>query len=264
MSDSFNPGADPAGTGLAPAQNSPAPAQAPVKVGHNTVITSFNDDTVRQYDFDQYTGRRGQIDRIYLLRPNAIAKTRVHFHEKLRYVICNSIYEVKGNQDIQTSEAACCKMLGKSNLRFGALMMRYMTDPRTGNVIMPFQVPELRLWRFGVDKYVALRNIDSSFPLATHDLSVSCEEEQFQRLTIGAKPESIYLNPRFPADLKRQFEEWAEASLRKLPKEMGRIMADDAIQKELGQAVAAPATMQAGDAPITDFSAVIQSMAPLK
>lgn len=249
----FNPGANP--TGLA---NTQAPLPAPQKIGANTFVTNFGDESVRQYEFELFTGRTGVTDRIYLLRPFNIIRTRYHYSDRqnLKYVSCNSEYEVRGNQEILIREGECCRRLGKNNLRFGALVLRYITD-KAGVILKPFVMPEVRLWKFGVDKFTDLRSINTDFPLQNFDLAVTCTDEKYQKLTISAKRESIYLMPDFPAELKQQFESWAEASLPKVPRELGRQISDADLLKELGAASAAPATMQAGDQPIQSFSDVI-------
>jgi len=238
--------------GLVP--SSGARASTPARnVGNNVYQTGFDDETVKKYDFDNYKGRLNETDRIFLVRPKALIKARTHFHEaKLKSVRCNSKYEQTDKQELLIEEAGCCKMLGKSSLRFAALILRYVTD-RQGNLIRPFQPPELRLWLFSTDKYFTLKGINGDFPLDTVDLSVTCTEAQYQKMTILAKPpdQCIYRMPNFPQDLRKQIETWADASLPKIPGELGKQMTDADIAKELGQAGAAPARMTSADAPIS-------------
>jgi hypothetical protein len=255
MSGGFDPTAGQ--QGLVPNQSHGQTQTPQQQVGQNTYLTDFTDESVRQYEFELYNGRVGVTDRIYLLRPSRIVKTRRHFHDKTKFIICNSTYARNGDHEVMTSEAQCCKLLGSNNLTFGALVIRYVTD-KNGNLVRPFVMPELKLWRLGTDKYLQLKAIAKEWPLADHDLSVVCSDEKFQKMTIGALKQCIYRMQDFPADLKQQFEQWAETSAAKIPREMGKVMTDADILVALGQAAAgAPPTMQAGDAPITDFSSIV-------
>jgi hypothetical protein len=238
----------------------PSAPQSPVtpvqQIGNNVYMTGFQDESVKQYEFELYSGRVGQTDRIYLIRPTKILKTRRHFHEKTKFILCNSTYVRNGDHEMMTHEAECCKRLGSNNLTFGVLVVRYITD-KQGTLVRPFLMPELRLWRMGVDKYLQLKAIDKEWPLADHDLTANCSDEKYQKMTLGAVRQCIYKLPDFPPEIKTQFEQWADTSLPKLPREMGKTMTDAEILAALGQATGAPPTMQASDAPITDFSSIV-------
>lgn len=254
---------NPTPQGLVPA--TPPQAPTPIRtIAQNVHSTGFDDETVRKFDFDFYKGRLNETDRIYILNPRDLIKVRAHYHEKLKSVRCNSTFEQTGQQEVLTHEAGCCRALGKSDLRFGVLLLRYVTD-RAGNVIMPFQPPEMRLWRISVDKYLTLRDINKDFPLDTVDLSVTCTEAQYQKMTIGAKPPQncIYHHPQFPADLKRQIQAWVAASMPQLPEQMAKTMSDADILKELGQATAATPAMTQADAPMTGvFDDLVRAAGP--
>lgn len=239
----------------------PVVPQQPQQVGQNTYVTDFGDESVRQYEFELFNGRLGVTDRIYIMRPKSIVKTRQHYNDKTKFILCNSTYVRQGEMDVMTVEAECCKKLGNNNLRFAALIIRYHTD-KAGQLIKPFVVPELRLWKFGVDKYLQLKAIAKEWPLDQHDLSINCSDEKFQKMTIGAMKNCIYKLPDFPADLTLQFETWANASTPKIPRELGKTMTDKEILELLGVAGAAPATMNQNDAPITDFSSIVGGFAP--
>lgn len=255
MSNGFQP--QDVGQSLQPsAPQQQPPVQSVQQVAQNTYVTGFQDESVKQYEFELYSGRVGITDRIYLLRPTKIVKTRRHFHDRTKFIICNSTYSRNGDHEMMTAEAECCKRLGSNNLTFGALVVRYITE-KNGNLVRPFLMPELRLWRFGVDKYLQLKSIDKEWPLADHDLTANCSDEKYQKMTLGAVRQCIYKLPDFPPEIKTQFEQWADVSLPKIPREMGKTMTDADILAALGQATGAPPTMQASDAPITDFSSIV-------
>ena len=259
MADEFNPVAQ----GLVPSPKASVPT--PIRpIAPNVHATGFDDETVRKFDFDFYKGRLNETDRIYILNPKNLIKVRAHYHDKLKSVRCNSTFEQTGSQEVMTKEAQCCRVLSDSQVRFGVLLLRYVTD-RAGTLLMPFQPPEMRLWRISVDKYLALRDINKDFPLETVDLSVTCTEAVYQKMTIGAKPpeQCLFNHPQFPADLKRQIQQWVVASMPKLPEEMAKVMTDEEILKELGQATAAVPVMTQADIPMGGvFDDLVKAAAP--
>lgn len=261
----------------APAPSQPVQPGGVRRVTDNVSMTDFNDESVKQYEFTLYTGKVGEIHRIQILRPDSIAKGRSHFHDKLKGgILCNSIYALSpdGKQETLVEERQCCRWLGSPGLRFAALVIQYGTD-RNGNIVQPFSY-ELKLWRFGVDKYLQLRQINKDFPLSQHDLSVSCTDETYQKLQIGAKGQQppgpcLLLNPGFPPAVKQQIEAWANASVPKLPRELGRIFENDqTLMQHLQQAgilsgggtAPTPQMVRPGDAPVANFADIIGQVAP--
>lgn len=210
----------------------PAPAVQPSAlrpVAQNVYMTDFNDTSVTQYEFPLYSGKTGIIDRIAVLEPGNIVRGRSHFHDKLKGgILCNSVYTLSADRKTETlaQEANCCKWLGKSQIRYAALVLHYNTDPR-GNIVMPFGF-QLKLWRFGVDKYIMLRTVNGDFPLSRFDLQVSCQDEKYQKMQIGAKPECLLLHPNFPPEEKARITAWATTSVNKLKDELGRKFENDA------------------------------------
>lgn len=250
-----------------PAASTPAPSHGGVRqIAPNVALTDFNDESVRQYEFELYTGKTNVIDRIYIVNVSDIVKGRVHYHDKLKGgVLCQSTYvrNANGTQENLATEAECCRRLGAPQQRFAALIVKYGTDNR-GNIVMPFSF-EQRLWKFGSDKFVQLRNVNRDFPLERHDLSISCSDEQYQKMQIGAKPDCLLLHPNFPAAVKQQIEDWAKASVAKMPRELGRTYTDQELLAALQQAgiltsPGAPAPTMAADAPVANFADVLGSM----
>ena len=113
-----------------------------------------------------------------------------------------------------------------------------------------------------MDKYLQLKTIRKEWALADHDLTITCSDEKYQKMTISALKQSVYRMPDFPIELKTQFEAWAAQALPKVARELGKVITDQEILTLLGQGGAAPATMQPNDAPITDFSSIVGGMNP--
>lgn len=250
----------------APTPQSPAqPPAGPRAITPNVSLTSLDDPTVKQYEFELYQGKAGYTDRIYLITVNDLVKGRVHYPDNLKGgVVCQSIYtrNQQGTQENLTEERFCCKMLGPSQLRFAALIVKYATD-RNGEPVRPFSF-EQRLWKFGADKFRALAQVHKDFPLTKHDLSIVCTDDTYQKMTINAKPDCYLMHPNFPQDVKASILSWAQASLPKLVRELGRTYNSE---QELLQAMRAagaatpgvtpPAPSMVVDQPVTNFSDVL-------
>jgi hypothetical protein len=239
------------------------------QIAPNVYLTDFTDETVKQYEFELYSGKTGVADRICILRPDAIAKGRSHYHDKLKSgILCTSEYTRQGTQETLSREGFCCKWLGTSQVRFAALVLQYGTDTK-GNPVQPFSY-SLKLWRFGADKYIQLRAINRDFPLGQHDLGILCTDDKYQKMQIGAKPDCFLLHPKFPADVKAQIDGWASASVPKLARELGRTVPDAELHKELTQLGiltapgAGPAMVASTDAPVANFDDIITTAVPGK
>lgn len=257
--------------------STPPPVHAGVRaLAPNVELTDFMDPAVKQYEFEYYTPKQDNNDRIYLLRPGALAKGRSHFHDNMKSgVLCTSQYERSsdGRNEILIQKAKCCEWLGDPATRFAALVIHYATT-KSGGLQQPLQV-DLKVWRFGVDKYRQLQAINRDSPLTQHDLGIFCQEERFQRLQIVPKPEALLLHPAFektyPDELKR-IEQWADVSVPKLAQQLGRQFPNDnELYKALVEAKvltpgggAGPAIVnQPGDAPISNFADIIGHAVPV-
>jgi hypothetical protein len=248
----------------------PQPPAQVRRVSENVSMTDFNDAAVSKYEFELYSGKVGEIHHIQLLLPgpSPISKGRSHFHEKLKSggILCRSVYTLSpdGKQEILTEERNCCKWLGSSSPRFAALVIQYGTTS-TGEIAQPFKY-SLKVWRFGVDKFKNLQQINRDFPLTKHDLSVSCTDNTYQKLVIGAKSTCLLNHPNFPDKNKQDILAWATASVGKLPNELGRKFTDDnALFAHLqangiivgGQPAGPVPTMLPSDQPVTNFEDII-------
>jgi len=137
----------------------------------------FENEEIKGGLMEKYKGKKGQVDRcgIVYTDPKAMfAGAKVHF--KGRYFQC-----VKGK---------CCEICGPARWRVGAVLIKYNTD-RQGTPKKPFGF-ELFPWVFGESAYVKLKNVNSEFPLASHDIKIACDNEEYQHLNVTPCSESIW------------------------------------------------------------------------
>jgi hypothetical protein len=138
---------------------------------------SFDNEEIRSGIYEKYKGKKGQIDRCAIIYtdPKAMfAGTKVHFKE--RFFLCK-----KGK---------CCEICGPAKWRVGSVIIKYGTD-KQGNPKKPFSY-ELFPWIFSEQTYIKLKGVNSEFPLATHDVKISCTNEEYQHLDIVPCSESIW------------------------------------------------------------------------
>ncbi len=268
----FDPTAQPPQTGLVPggpnvvAPQQPARTSVARAIAPNVEQTDFNDDSVRKYEFELYSGKKDTTDRIYIPAATPV-KARTHFLERgaVKFsIICRSVYTKRpdGSGEDLTQEGQCCKLFGPSTPRWAVLIIQYQTD-RSGQIVRPFTMFR-KLWKFGADKYQQIRNVGKDFPLELHDLSVYCtpDGEQYQKLQIGAKPDCFVMHPQFPEQERKNILEWAKANISKLPRELGRSYQSDAdMMRDLQQSgiltAAGPAPTMVADQPVTNFEDII-------
>lgn len=181
------------------------------KTNKNVVTTSWEDETVKAYDFDLYKGRKNVTDRIGVLMAEKITYGRVHFSEGLGYFICHSDWKLVGGQEVCTTVAPCCEHLQAPNKRFAVLIIQYNTTPQ-GGLIQPFGY-QLKLWRFSDSKYVELRELNKEWPLKDHDLKLLCEDDQYQRIKIQVCKDRVVNNDAFKQKYGAEVDQWIRASI---------------------------------------------------
>lgn len=155
-------------------------------------LFGFDNEDIKGGLLEKYKGKKNEVHRgaIVYTDPKAMfAGSKVHFKE--RYFLCK-----KGK---------CCEVLGPSRWRVGAVLIQYATD-KQGNIKKPFAY-ELFPWVFGEVTYSKLKTVNSEFPLATHDIKISCENEEYQHLNITPCNESIWTAKE---ELKNQIIEAAK------------------------------------------------------
>lgn len=143
----------------------------------NIETFGFDNEDIKGGLYEKFKGKKNQVDRagiVYTDPKSMFAGSKVHFKE--RFFLCK-----KGE---------CCDKLGPAKWRVGAVIIKYGTD-RQGTVKSPFTY-ELLPWLFSEQTYIKLKNTNSEFPLATHDIKISCTNEEYQHLDITPCSESIW------------------------------------------------------------------------
>lgn len=221
----------------------------------NTFATDFTDSSIKNYDFDLYKGRKNQTDRLAILRPESIAGGRVHFKEGAGYFICHSKFVQANGVETCTQQAKCCEKLGDPSKRFSAMVLVYNTR-QDGELINPLGF-SLKVWRFTADKFVLLRGVNKSFPLNKHDITVMCQEEQYQRLTIQPiqEAQSLISKEKFWTIYGPTLNPWITSTLPKMAKSVGRKLTEPEMLEKLGLAVA-PA-VEGSTLPVADIADLI-------
>jgi len=139
---------------------------------------AFEKDEIKGGVLDKYKGVKNETHRLAIVYtdPKAMfAGSKIHFKE--RYFLCK--------------KGICCDKCGPSKWRLGAVVIKYGTD-KQGGIKKPFSY-ELLPWLFSEAAYVKLKTVNSEFPLASHDIKVSCENEEYQHLSITPCNESIWM-----------------------------------------------------------------------
>lgn len=140
-------------------------------------VFGFENEDIKGGMFEKYKGKKNEVHRnaIVYTDPKAMfVGSKIHFKD--RFFLCK-----KGK---------CCEVLGPSKWRVGATLIKYATD-RQGNIKKPFSY-ELYPWIFSEQTYLKLKTVNSEFPLATHDIKVSCTNDEYQHLDITPCNESIW------------------------------------------------------------------------
>lgn len=143
----------------------------------NVSYFGFNNEEIKGGLYEKFKGVKGEVNRLGIIYtdPNAMfAGLKIHYKDK--YFICK-----KGK---------CCEVLGPAKWRVGSVIAVYGTD-KQGNIKKPFSY-ELYPWVFSEQTYIKLKNVNGEFPLATHDIKVSCTNEDYQNLDIIACNECVW------------------------------------------------------------------------
>jgi hypothetical protein len=137
----------------------------------------FENNDIKGGILEKYKGKKGEVHRCSLIftDPKAMfAGAKSHFKE--RYFLCK--------------KSICCEKLGAAKWRVGSVIIKYGTD-KLGNIKTPFNY-EIFPWIFSETTFVKLKGINTEFPLTTHDIKISCSNEEYQHLDITPCNESIW------------------------------------------------------------------------
>jgi len=146
-------------------------------MAENIELFGFENEDIKGGIFEKYKAKKGEIHRcgIVYTDPKAMfAGQKIHFKD--RYFICK--------------QGKCCEVLGPAKWRVGCVLIKYATD-KAGNIKKPLSY-ELLPWAFSDQTYLKLKNINNDFALATHDIKIGCDNDEYQHLIINPCPESIW------------------------------------------------------------------------
>lgn len=183
----------------------------------------MDDPSIKGMDIEQYKGRKGIVDRMFLLF-NTHLKAKVHYNG--RYIICHSKTSDKGE---------CCEVLnGDPKLRFANVVCQYATN-KDGALSNPFGWA-VKSFIFSEQRYVDLRQIHAEHDLTKVDLQSRCDDEQYQKLTLTPCKQSalIELDKKNPGLLKKVMAE-ADEIRKKLKHKLGSDMTITEIKELVGK-----------------------------
>jgi len=189
-------------------------------------------------EYEKYKGKKGEVHRgaIIYTDPKAMfAGSKVHFKE--RYFLCK-----KGK---------CCEVCGPSKWRVGAVFIQYACD-KQGNLKKPFSY-DLLPWIFGEVTYSKLKTVNSEFPLASHDIKISCENEEYQHLNVTPCSESIWT---VKDELKASIIETAKPIWEFVKKSI----ASDLSVEEIGELIGAAGAVAADPSVSIDLDSVLNKV----
>jgi len=101
----------------------------------------------------------------------------------------------------------------------------------TGWAVMP--------WLFDPEKYATIKNANKRFPLIEHDISPSCTDAQFQKMTFASEKDNLLLgmlrgNSPMHRDIAKKIIEQAKACGESIHREMARDLSVEEIRSLLG------------------------------
>lgn len=240
----------------AEAAQPPSAANMPGVTDTNVREFGFDDEDIKQYEFDLYKGRKGVTDRLCLLALPLGA--RVHFQQGIGYFQCLSTYQkqmVGGSKiEVCTHRAACCVHGNAPRKRFVTPLIQYNTQPN-GQLLPQFGYA-LKGWVYSDDKFIMMRTIHGEHPLLDHDLLITCTEEGYQKLTIAACREALWKKPQIPQQMKDEVKTWVDNMRPKMGKMLGKKKTEQEFLQAAGL-VKPPALAPGADAPMVDLAGLL-------
>lgn len=107
----------------------------------------------------------------------------------------------------------------------------------TGWSVMP--------WLFDPEKYATIKNANKRFPLIEHDISPTCTDAQFQKMTFASEKDNLLMgmlrgSSAFHRDVAKKIVEQAKAVAEGIHREMARDLSIEEIRSLLGAEGAGP------------------------
>lgn len=151
---------------------------------------------------------------------------KAHYHN--RYFECKS---TKDNKEI------CCTHAYKNNVaknRIGAPLVLYeistMKD-ETGKAKEKLTGYEVVPWMFNEKVYAQLVSINSEYPLKNHDIKITCDNEEYQNLTINNSNTCYW---RLKKELENRIVEEAKVVFENIDKGLAQVLSIEEIREVLG------------------------------
>lgn len=240
----------------------------------NVQRAELGDESIKTGDYDVYKARAKHVDRIGLINPRDIVWGRIHYVEAGQtkgYFVCNTVFDKQNGVEVPQRMAVCCEKFGLPSKRFAALIIHYGTDA-SGRLLTPFSY-SLKVWRFGEKVFDQLRTQNREMPLEQHDLLVSCQDEQFQKISFSACKESLVHNQTFretpsPTPNGVKYGMLIDAYVASMMPRLDRTVGTNASSQEWAVLVGAAGGPSAGfgavgqtvaDAPIPDIRTLLQT-----
>lgn len=183
----------------------------------NIETFGFENEEIRGGFYEKYKGKKGEIHRVAILYSDPktmFAGSKIHYANH-RYFLCK--------------KGLCCDKCGPARYRVGGVIVKYGTD-RNGTVKQPFSY-EILPWIFGEQTFIKLRTVNSEFPLASHDIKISCENDDYQHLSFAPCNESIWIAKE---DLKKKILEDAKPMWEYVKKSIASDLSVEEIKDLLG------------------------------
>ena len=190
-------------------------------MAENIETFGFENEEIRGGFYEKYKGKKGEIHRTSIVYsdPKAMfAGSKIHYSNQ-RYFLCK--------------KGLCCDKCGPAKWRVGAVIIKYATD-RNGTIKQPFGY-EIMPWVFGEQTYIKLKTVNSEFPLASHDIKISCENDDYQHLSFAPCNESIWLAKE---ELKKKILDEAKPMWEYVKKSIASDLSIEEIKDLLGAAPA--------------------------
>lgn len=118
--------------------------------------------------------------------------------------IAEDVYYLEGMGYVTANDYLRDKMGQPPRSRIGTFVVHYRTA-KDGSIMKPFEY-EIKPWIFSENKFAQLRTIHSEYPLTRHDLRITCEDDQYQKMSfIPSRNESLWQQkPELKAEILEQ------------------------------------------------------------
>ena len=142
-------------------------------------------DEIKSVKFKSFKGKAGETVRAGIVYedPSKMYKgAKIHYNQ--RYFLCKS-------DDKTGKKEICCTHNYKGNKpkwRVGAVLVIYTMDD-TGKKLKDWTVTP---WLFSETMFNKLKTANSQFPLANHDVMLTCTNEEFQNIDVQSCSASLW------------------------------------------------------------------------